>query len=102
MVLSDTPKRLCDTTDTGKYDLLYDVIICKYKESSLKLVRGSLEVDHDLMTCLIITSMILSEGHSFLCRDKLRVKRILTHECRCNEKLKGKVEVCTRLGYTWL
>ena len=66
-VLSDTPKRLCDTTDTGKYDLLYDVIICKYKESSLKSVRGSLEEGHDFMTCLVITSMIMSGGcHSFL------------------------------------
>ena len=25
---------------------------------------------------------------------------ILIHECRCNERLKGKDEVSTRLGYT--
>ena len=27
------------------------------------------------------------------------LKRILIHECRCNERLKDKVEGSTRLGY---
>ncbi len=30
------------------------------------------------------------------------VKRILTYECRCNEKLKSEVEGSTRLVYTGL
>jgi hypothetical protein len=33
---------------------------------------------------------------------KWEIKRILTHECQCNERLKDKDEGSTRLGYTGL
>jgi hypothetical protein len=33
---------------------------------------------------------------------KRELKRILIHECRCNERLKAKVDGSTRLTYTGL
>ena len=33
---------------------------------------------------------------------KRELKRILMHECRCNERLKAKAEGSTRLAYTGL
>jgi hypothetical protein len=41
-------------------------------------------------------------GRKYSITTNFTIQRRLMYECRCDERLKTKVEEFTRLGYTWV